>query len=134
MTTHRSRYGWMALGGLLCLFGVVFACKVRDGNRAMAQADANAPPPAAKEPAGPPDSKDGPAPAEPAAAMNETAEPPPLPALPSAAPLPEAGPGEAKLELPPGPMPTTPGGRASSTPCWPAPSSPSCANNATCSP
>lgn len=34
---RRSRYGWMALGGLLCLFGLVLVCKIRDGNRASAQ-------------------------------------------------------------------------------------------------
>lgn len=39
MTTRRSHYGWMALGGLLCLFGVVLTCKLRDGNRAFAQSD-----------------------------------------------------------------------------------------------
>jgi len=37
MTTHNSRYGWMALGGLVCLFAVVFALKLRDGNRAQAE-------------------------------------------------------------------------------------------------
>jgi MraZ protein len=34
---RRSRYGWMVLGGLLCLFGVVAVCKWRDSNVARAQ-------------------------------------------------------------------------------------------------
>src|SRR5437879_6011 len=50
MVTRTSRYGWLALGGLLCLFGAVFVCKVRDGNRALAQASAAAPAPV--DPAG----------------------------------------------------------------------------------
>jgi MraZ protein len=41
--TQRARYGWMALGGLLCLFGVVAAVKWRDGGRALAQSQ-NLPP------------------------------------------------------------------------------------------
>jgi MraZ protein len=32
----------MALGGLICLFGLVLACKLRDGNKAVAQADKRA--------------------------------------------------------------------------------------------
>jgi division/cell wall cluster transcriptional repressor MraZ len=43
MVTRKSHVGWMALGGLLCLLGVVLACKMRDGNRAMAQSDPAAP-------------------------------------------------------------------------------------------
>lgn len=34
---NRSHYGWMALGGLLCLFGVVAFCKWRDSSRVFAQ-------------------------------------------------------------------------------------------------
>ncbi len=37
MVTRNSRYAWMTLGGLLCLFGLAMACKLRDGNRAMAR-------------------------------------------------------------------------------------------------
>src|SRR6185437_10341554 len=40
----RTRYGWMALGGLLVLFGIVLACKLRDGSRALAQSEPAAPP------------------------------------------------------------------------------------------
>lgn len=36
----RSRYGWMVLGGLLCLFGVVVVCKCRDSSVARAQTQA----------------------------------------------------------------------------------------------
>src|SRR5947209_16218030 len=39
MVTRKTQYRWMATGGMLCLFAVVFACKVRDGNKANAQAD-----------------------------------------------------------------------------------------------
>jgi MraZ protein len=70
----------MALGGLLCLFGVVLACKIRDGNRALAQADVPAPVATEK--------------AEPVPAPKETSEPPRLPMLPGATALtaPEATP------------------------------------------
>lgn len=37
MLTRKTQYAWMALGGLICLFGLVLACKLRDGNRASAQ-------------------------------------------------------------------------------------------------
>ena len=37
MVTRNSRYAWMTLGGLLCVFGLTMACKLRDGNRAHAQ-------------------------------------------------------------------------------------------------
>jgi hypothetical protein len=37
MVTRNSRYGWMTVGGLLCLFALVLTCKVRDGNRAHAR-------------------------------------------------------------------------------------------------
>src|SRR5262249_36736330 len=39
MATRRSHYGWMLLGGLLCLFGLALVCKLRDGNRALAQSE-----------------------------------------------------------------------------------------------
>jgi MraZ protein len=42
MLTRKTQYGWMALGGLICLFGLVLACKLRDGNKAVAQADRSA--------------------------------------------------------------------------------------------
>ncbi len=42
MLTRKTQYGWMALGGLICLFGLVLACKLRDGNKAVAQADKTA--------------------------------------------------------------------------------------------
>jgi MraZ protein len=37
MLTRKTQYAWMALGGLICLFGLVLACKLRDGNRVVAQ-------------------------------------------------------------------------------------------------
>src|SRR4051812_42100329 len=40
---RKTKYGWMALGGMLCLFGVVLACKARDGNRAVAQSEMGGP-------------------------------------------------------------------------------------------
>jgi MraZ protein len=39
MVTRKTQYAWMAMGGLLCLFVMVLACKLRDGNRAIAQGD-----------------------------------------------------------------------------------------------
>ena len=37
MLMRKTQYAWMALGGLICLFGLVLACKLRDGNKAIAQ-------------------------------------------------------------------------------------------------
>jgi division/cell wall cluster transcriptional repressor MraZ len=64
MVTRKTQIGWMALGGLVCLFGVVLACKLRDGNKAVAQtgkeakkevAEASSPPPLApSDPVPPP--------------------------------------------------------------------------------
>ena len=45
MQKRTTRYGWIALTGLLCLFGFVLACKIRDGNRALAQTDVAPPVP-----------------------------------------------------------------------------------------
>src|SRR5690242_15709723 len=39
MAIRKTQCGWMALGGCLCLFGLALVCKVRDGNRANAQAE-----------------------------------------------------------------------------------------------
>src|SRR5689334_6884577 len=39
MVTRKTQYGWMATGGLICLFAVVLACKLREGNKAIAQAE-----------------------------------------------------------------------------------------------
>src|SRR5437870_3271299 len=54
MAINRTQCGWMALGGMLCLFGVGFVCKARD-NQASAQSDPLAaalavPPPAVEVP------------------------------------------------------------------------------------
>jgi division/cell wall cluster transcriptional repressor MraZ len=73
MVNRRSRYGWMTLGGLLCLLVLVLACKLRDGNQAQAQAPE---PPAEKKES---DKKTGEPP---------LAEPAPLPPV-SAAAVPE---------------------------------------------
>src|SRR5947208_1065752 len=96
--THQSRYGWMALGGLLCLFGVVLLCKIHDGNRALAQADS----------AGPvlPDK------VEMAAPPRETPEPPRLPVLSGATPITLSEPAAAQPEVVPvsdPPKPPLPG-------------------------
>ncbi len=45
MLTRKTQYAWMAMGGLICLFGLVLACKLRDGNKAVAQADKGYDPP-----------------------------------------------------------------------------------------
>ena len=39
MLTRKTQYAWMAMGGLICLFGLILACKLRDGNKAIAQSD-----------------------------------------------------------------------------------------------
>jgi len=39
MAIRKTQFGWMVLGGLLCLFGMFLVCKVRDGNKLAAQAD-----------------------------------------------------------------------------------------------
>ena len=44
MLTRKTQYAWMGLGGLICLFGLVLACKIRDGNKASAQPELLPPP------------------------------------------------------------------------------------------
>jgi MraZ protein len=44
MLTRKTQYAWMSLGGLICLFCLVLACKLRDGNRANAQPEELPPP------------------------------------------------------------------------------------------
>lgn len=39
MAISKTQWGWMTLGGMLCLFGVVLTCQLKDGNRASAQTD-----------------------------------------------------------------------------------------------
>jgi MraZ protein len=39
MLNRKTQYVWMATGGLICLFGLILACKLRDGNKAIAQVD-----------------------------------------------------------------------------------------------
>jgi MraZ protein len=39
MLMRKTQYAWMAVGGLICLFSLVLACKLRDGNKAIAQAE-----------------------------------------------------------------------------------------------
>ncbi len=39
MLMRKTQYAWMALGGLICLFGLVLACKLRDGNKVVAQSE-----------------------------------------------------------------------------------------------
>ena len=39
MVTRNSRYAWMTVGGLLCVFGLALVCRARDGNRAQARSE-----------------------------------------------------------------------------------------------
>lgn len=52
MLTRKTQYAWMAVGGLICLFGLALACKLRDGNKVIAQVDQPIPSPSplTKEP------------------------------------------------------------------------------------
>lgn len=121
MVTRRTKYGWMMLGGLLGLFALVFACKLRDGNRAYGQGPPPAPP-AAGEAAVPVPANLVPAPpAAPAGsegkpifipAGHNTPAPPPAAAVP---PPPEAKSADVAPGVPAptppdvGPKPTPPG-------------------------
>src|SRR5579871_5204261 len=49
MLTRKTQYAWMSLGGLICLFCLVLACKLRDGNRANAQPEELPPPTSVKK-------------------------------------------------------------------------------------
>jgi MraZ protein len=71
MLTRKTQYGWMALGGMICLFGLVLACKLRDGNRASAQ----------PEPLPLPAISEKEKPATPPAKTSEPTPPPVLPPL-----------------------------------------------------
>lgn len=53
MPMHKTQYAWMSLGGLICLFALVLACKLRDGNRANAQPEELPPPTPLKKEAAP---------------------------------------------------------------------------------
>jgi MraZ protein len=53
MLTRKTQYAWMSLGGLICLFCLVLACKLRDGNRANAQPEELPPPTPVKKEASP---------------------------------------------------------------------------------
>ncbi|HEY7328405.1 MAG TPA: hypothetical protein VH592_12225 [Gemmataceae bacterium] len=53
MLTRKTQYAWMSLGGLICLFCLVLACKLRDGNRANAQPEESPPPIPIKKEASP---------------------------------------------------------------------------------
>ena len=56
MVTRKSQYGWMVLGGILCLCGGVVALKLREGNPAVAQTEAPRPPAPPTAPDDPPQS------------------------------------------------------------------------------
>jgi MraZ protein len=79
MTNRSTRCGWMVLGGLICLFSLVLASKLRDGNRASAEQKLPSPAP------------------QPAA----NREPPRAEVPSAAAPLPEEPPLPGGLPLPP---------------------------------
>lgn len=121
--TRRSHFGWMAVGGLLCLFGIVLACKWRDSSRAMGQSEPpkavelpkleiEPPPlPGAATPPAPPSEIStadlkvpAPPPPPPAPVPEVKVEIPPAPSTPP----PVATPPEVKVELPP-PAPRTSG-------------------------
>src|SRR5687767_5084638 len=74
---RRARYGWMALGGLLCLFGIVAFCRWRDSSRASAQDAVPLPPISASEEAKKPAAEVVPAGATEPAPPPGTATPPP---------------------------------------------------------
>ena len=52
MLTRKTQYGWIVVGGILCLCGGVVALKVREGNPVVAQGEP-APPPPLIQPDGP---------------------------------------------------------------------------------
>jgi MraZ protein len=127
METRRKRHGWMILGGLLCLFALVFAYKVRDSNRAFGQAAPPPPPPEAKEAK---EAKVEASPPPPAAKVDAPPAPPKgpedaLPAPPTDKPEPKAPSAPPPTDVPPpaagseakpiiipgaGPAPPPPGG------------------------
>src|SRR5262245_36904122 len=104
MVNRKSHYGWMALGGFLCLFGLVLACKLRDGNRAMAQSDP-VPPPAVGTKTEATKAEDPPRVLPPIAP--ETAPPPPAPAG-ATPPPPLPTPNPSEKETPPAPAVVAP--------------------------
>ncbi len=95
MLTRKSQYGWMVLGGILCLCGGVVALKLREGNPAVAQTD---PPPPPAPPAAPDDPPQAGSKAKPEVVIPPTA-------LPTAAPAADADP---KPPAPPVADPTPP--------------------------
>jgi MraZ protein len=112
MLTRKTQYGWMALGGLLCLFGVVLTCKLQEGNRALA-GDESPPAAAEKKPADPAAKDKGeekgaetkkadetPKPSEKPAPLGVTM---PMPEAPPAPPV--SGPDRSSPPAPPSPPP-----------------------------
>ncbi|MGL4555514.1 MAG: hypothetical protein ACRC33_30465, partial [Gemmataceae bacterium] len=109
---QRYRYGWMGLGAMVCLFAVVLACKVRDGNKAHAQPPSDGPvlpePMVAEKPAPPaalpslPDS-----PSVPLPPPGDATPPPPLAGLPLPEIRQELKPVAAEVPALPGPPPPT---------------------------
>lgn len=117
---RKSHYGWMALGGFLCLFGLVLACKLRDGNRALAQSEPPPPPAVTKiEPVKVEDPprplpaltpEPTPPPAETAPPAKETAPPPT--AAPPVAPAVQLTGAQAEPPVMPGATPPPPAATA----------------------
>ncbi len=117
MLTRKTQYGWMVLGGILCLCGGVIALKLREGNPAVAQAEPPSPPAPSAEPPKPlPDAVAPPTPAPPADARlpsaprrSPPASDPPVPSVPVTPPpsdppsLPPPAPANPPPVLPPSP-------------------------------
>jgi MraZ protein len=125
--TRKSQYGWMVMGGILCLCGGVVALKVREGNPAVAQAESprsRAEVPA--EPPPPPHLKVIEVPDQPTLAEMKPLEDParPLPPINSdEVPSDKAKePATPSADLTPPPLPTSP--LANEPPPPPAPAPP----------
>ena len=117
--TRKSQYGWMVVGGILCLCGGVVALKLREGNPAIAQVERTGlcqashvdDPPPASPPHAPGEMKPLADPTEPLPPIlhsGETAAPdhPADPAIgtPPTITGPTAPPPAVKIELPPSPV------------------------------
>jgi MraZ protein len=109
MLTRKTQYGWMALGGLVCLFGVVLTYKLHEGNRALAADETKAaeqkaetlPPPAASDKGAETKKADEPSkPSEKPAPLGVTMPMPDAPPTPPAPPTSD-GPGSMPPMLPP---------------------------------
>ena len=107
--TRKSQYGWMVVGGILCLCGGVVALKLREGNPAVAQSEpAPAPMTAAADdpPPPPPDMVKDKSVSRSSGGMKELTPTEMLP--PIISPTTDSPPLPAPLPTPPGPPPVGP--------------------------